>query len=253
MLDNFYLRSLYSFFLNSLSEKFTLTSTRLRRMAMLWLGQALPETVRDFDLSAMKERLRNLEGAINIEWDRLLSGKEGNSKVALIMHCQVLIKQHHKPAAVVLHQYQAVLKKLEEDQEFMEGAMTSAQKERVRVELKQFKDICRLNFKDGVTEALSAQHLGLVENFEQECPLMIDDILKTLLISESARRSMIKTLQHRKKCGINALTCLLSVRNQRCENDINLAFGMICVTYGGGKQFINMLHAIGLTPSWDKL
>lgn len=87
ILDNFYLRSLYSFFLNSLSEKFTLTSTRLRRMAMLWLGQALPETVRDFDLSAMKERLRNLEGAINIEWDRLLSGKEGNSKVALIMHC----------------------------------------------------------------------------------------------------------------------------------------------------------------------
>ena len=59
------------------------------------------------------------------------------------MHCQALIKQHQKLAAVVLQQYQAVLKKLEEDQEFMEGVMILAQKERVGVELKRFEDICR--------------------------------------------------------------------------------------------------------------
>ena len=223
-------------------------------MALLRLGQTLPETVREFDVSAMKEKLTELEGAINLEWDRLLSEKEGNSRAALIMHCQALITQHQELTAVVLQQYQAVLKKLEEDQEFMEGAMTSAQKERVGVELKRFEDICRLNLKDGVTEALldNSTFATVVEKFEQECPL-IDDIVKTLLITESAKRSFIKTPQHKKKCGINALACLLSVRNQRCENNINLAFGMMCVTYGGGKQFINMLHAMGLTPSWDKL
>ena len=44
------------------------------------------------------------------------------NRAALIMHCQALIKQHQELAAVVLQQYQAVFKKLEEDQEFMEGA-----------------------------------------------------------------------------------------------------------------------------------
>ena len=144
------------------------------------------------------------------------------------MHCQVLIKQHQELAAVVLQQYQAVFKRLEEDQEFMEGVMILAQKERVEVELKRFEDIWRLNLKDGVTEALldSSTFATVVEPFEQGCP-MIDDILKTLLITESARRSIIKTLSIRRR-GINALACLLSVQNQRCENDINLAFGMIC-------------------------
>ena len=66
-----------------------------------------------------------------------------HNRAALIMHCQALIKQHQKLAAVVLQQYQAVLKKLEEDQEFMEGVMILAQKERVAVELKRFEDICR--------------------------------------------------------------------------------------------------------------
>ena len=66
-----------------------------------------------------------------------------HNRAALIMHCQALIKQHQKLAAVVLQQYQAVLKKLEEDQEFMEGVMILAQKERVGVELKRFEDISR--------------------------------------------------------------------------------------------------------------
>ena len=80
-------------------------------MALLQLGQALPKTVREFDVSAMKEKLMELEGAINVQWDRLLSEKEGNSRAALILHCQALITQNQELTAVVLQQYQAMLKK----------------------------------------------------------------------------------------------------------------------------------------------
>ena len=36
-------------------------------MALLQLGQALPETVREFDVSAMKETLMELEGLLSYE------------------------------------------------------------------------------------------------------------------------------------------------------------------------------------------
>ena len=63
--------------------------------------------------------MTELKGGINLEWDRLLYEKEGNSRAALIMHCQALITQHQELTVVVLQQYQAVLKKQEEDQEFI--------------------------------------------------------------------------------------------------------------------------------------
>ena len=55
------------------------------------------------------------------------------------------------------------------------------------------------------------------------------------------------------KCGTNALALLLSVRNQKFNNDVRLVFGLLCITYVAGKQFINLLHKIGLTPHWDTM
>jgi hypothetical protein len=54
-------------------------------------------------------------------------------------------------------------------------------------------------------------------------------------------------------CGVNTLVLLLSARNQKFGNDIRLLFGLLSVTYGAGKQYINMLNSIGLTPHWDTM
>ena len=55
------------------------------------------------------------------------------------------------------------------------------------------------------------------------------------------------------KCGVNALALLLSVPNQKFSNNVRLLFGVLCISYGAGKQFINMLNAMGLSPHWDTM
>ena len=83
---------------------------------------------------------------------------------------------------------------------------------------------------------------------------MIYSVLHTLLLSGfDLRQRFHKTPRYKMTCGVHNLVLLLSVRNQKFGNDIRLLFGLLSVTYGAGKQFINMLHSIGLTPHWDTM
>ena len=84
-----------------------------------------------------------------------------------------------------------------------------------------------------------------------KCPLIFS-ILQTLLVAD-ARKRVHKTPEHKLKCGVNALALLFSVRNQKFSNDVRLLFGLLCISYGAGKQFINMPNAIGLSPHWDTM
>ena len=90
-----------------------------------------------------------------------------------------------------------------------------------------------------------------MQNFEDKCPLL-HNVLETLLVTDYRKRTH-KTQEYKIMCGVNALALLLSVRNQKCKNEIRLLLGLVCITYGAGKQFINLLNAIGLTPHWDSL
>ena len=91
----------------------------------------------------------------------------------------------------------------------------------------------------------------LLENVKDMCPL-IYSILKFLLVSDTRKR-VHKSPDYKMKCGTNALALLLSVRNQKFNNDVRLVFGLLCISYGAGKQFVNLLHKIGLTPHWDTM
>ena len=81
---------------------------------------------------------------------------------------------------------------------------------------------------------------------------LIFSILQTLLASDPRKR-VHKSPDYKIKCGINALALLLSVHNEKFSNDVRLVFGLLCVSYGAGKQFVNMLHKIGLTSHWDTM
>ena len=91
----------------------------------------------------------------------------------------------------------------------------------------------------------------LLEKFEEKCPLLFD-LLQTLLVTDHRKR-VHKTLEYKLTCGVNTLALLLSVKNQKFNNDIRLLFGLTCITFGAGKQFVNLLNAIGLSPHWDTL
>ena len=106
---------------------------------------------------------------------------------------------------------------------------------------------------DGDIECFNNERVlpKLLEDIEKKCPLIFS-ILQTLLVAD-VRKRVHKTPEHKLKCGVNALALLLSVGNQKFSNDVRLLFGLLCISYGAGKQFINMLNAIGLSPHWDTM
>lgn len=153
-------------------------------------------------------------------------------------------------ALVTLYQNKiAKLKECEEDEQ-----ITALQKEQIAKEMKAMEDICSLGLKGtgDIKSILDKNVFGeLLENFEEKC-LLLHSVIQKLLVTDDRRR-VHKTPVYKLTCGVNALALLLSVRNQKCKNDVRLLLGLVCITYGAGKQFINLLNTTGLTPHWDTL
>lgn len=218
------------------------------------MSNVLPESVGDNRIESIKSQMDALEEAMNAEWERLIAETEGSVKAnALSLHCRALVREYNELVTVLLLQYEAVISNLKEDKEVLDSAMITGQKIRVQEEMKAFEGVVGLGLRNNAEAVLDGQvFLNVMTQFKERCPLL-EDILSTLLVTGTARRSILKTPEYRMKCGVNALACLLSVRTQYPNNDVNLVFGLMCITYGAGKQFINMLHAMGLTPCWDSL
>ena len=132
--------------------------------------------------------------------------------------------------------------------------MSSSQKVKIEKEFAEMEQMCFFGLKEeaGVEDIFTTELFSnLLNAFEENCPLL-HSILETLLVIDSRRR-VYKTAEYKLTCGVHALSLLLSVKNQKCSNDVRLLLGLVCVTYGAGKQFINLLNSIGLTPHWDTM
>lgn len=148
--------------------------------------------------------------------------------------------------------YENDIEKLEMRQS--EDPLSTSQKEQILNEVKELECLCSIGLKlDGdISQAVDdGLFRRLLENVKDTCPL-IYSILQCLLVSDTRKR-VHKSPDYKMKCGINALALLLSVRNQKFNNDVRLVFGLLCISYGAGKQFVNLLHKIGLTPHWDTM
>ena len=93
---------------------------------------------------------------------------------------------------------------------------------------------------------------GFVTNIQDHCPL-INSILDSLVGSSKPERNVMKTNEYKFKCASHALAALLNIRSSKTSSEFPLLFGLLCISYGGGKQFINMLNAIGLSLHWDTM
>jgi len=134
----------------------------------------------------------------------------------------------------------------------------SAQQKRVLIkEMDVVKDNCNLGYrtgqlKYGEQEVTTNVFANLATSITNDCPL-INDILETLIGSKEKDSNKIKTHDFKMRCAGHALSGLVTLANQKYANDIQLFFGLLCMSYGAGKQFINMLNAIGLSLHWDSL
>ena len=192
-------------------------------------------------LSLIGEEINAAFSSSNIEVARTLSSKYNLS-----------LQSYFKLNSALVTLYENKIKKLESNEG--EIPISMSQKEQIAKEMKEMEKICCLGVKEDpdVAGVFKRNIFGnLLEKFEEKCPLLFD-LLQTLLLTDSRKR-VHKTPEYKLTCGVNTLALLLNVRNQKCNNDIRLLFGLICITYGAGKQFVNLLNAMGLSPHWDTL
>ena len=83
----------------------------------------------------------------------------------------------------------------------------------------------------------------LVNNVAEKFPFLFD-IVKTLFPTDDQRKE---------KGAVHSLSLLMSLRNNKCKNDVTLVFTILLAAYGAGTRMVNMLNKIGLTLHWDTL
>ncbi len=203
----------------------------------------------------MQNQVKDLEHSLLKTGEDITAALNGsNTELAKKLNAKqnLNLQQYFKYQSALVNLYQQKITKLQATQE--EVHISLSQKMQIMKEMQVMEGLCNLGLKgSGDTGSVLDQNIFdlLHLNFEDKCPLL-HSVLETLLVTDSRRR-VHKTPEYKITCGVNALALLLSVRNQKCKNDVRLLFGLVSITYGAGKQFVNLLNTIGLAPHWDTL
>jgi len=135
--------------------------------------------------------------------------------------------------------------------------LTQQQAQTISQEIKTLEEICNLGVRTcqdvDVSELISPTLFQeFVTAVKDKCSLL-RNIVETLVISNTSERNVVKTNEHKLLSGHHALALLLNVRNSKCQNDFPLLFGLLCLSYGAGKKFINMLQSVGMSLHYNSL
>jgi hypothetical protein len=134
--------------------------------------------------------------------------------------------------------------------------LNAEQQQEIKVEMKKLAELSNKGYRTGKfwtdTNIPNDIFMSFLEEVVSTCPL-ITSVVECLVVSNKQDRNVHKTTQYKLLCASQSLSVLLNIRNSRAKNDFVLFFGMLCVSYGAGKQFINMLSSLGLSLHWDTL
>ena len=121
--------------------------------------------------------------------------------------------------------------------------------------MKVLETLCDLNTRDG-SEAFDSVTPALFQEFtkavQENCPF-IHEVIEALVVSNLHERNVYKTNSHKMLCGLQSLAFMVNIRNSKARNSFPLLFGLMCISYGSGKQFIDMLQSMGLSLHWNTM
>ena len=204
----------------------------------------------------IQQRLVANEEVMKQIWQQLSIATEG------LIEVQVLLAEFTREAQererlmkTLLTSFENELANARADVEHVK--LTRQQTETVVTEIKILEEICNLGVRscqdvdlgEVITPSLFNEYVDAVK---ERCPLL-RNIVETLVVTNATERNVHKTNEQKVLCGHHALALLLNVRNSKCMKDFPLLFGLLCVSYGAGKQCINMLQSIGISLHYDSL
>ena len=209
----------------------------------------------DAQIDMMQEQISMCDGQMQELWPVLMDNIQNHSagklkQVAEQLKVEQENKEKYMLALVKLYQFQVEI--IHTSGQYI-GA---EQKQAIDAEMKKLEDLSNKGYKTGKfsleTEIPDSLFTTFLEEIIENCPL-ITSVLECLLVFNRKERNINKTGAYKMLCASQSLAVLLNVRNSRRTNDFVFLFGILWVSYGAGKQFINMLSALGLTLHWDTL
>ena len=191
-------------------------------------------------------------GQISNVWRELQAAVTNEDPVAnLLDEYAEVSRQNNEYIAGLIHLYEQELKKLKEES----CDLTPSQIAQLKVELDEFERLCNMGVRSQFGMEKFSLHdnlLGdLTDRVKVKCPL-ITSMLNALVTSETDRNNM-RTNAVKFMDATHALNFLLNMKSKHNKNDFALLFGLMAISYGAGKQFIKMLHSMGLSLQWETL
>ena len=119
------------------------------------------------------------------------------------------------------------------------------------------EEICDQNIR-GCSVLESAESINptlfkeMLEALSEKCPLVYE-MLESLVVSNPRSRNILKTSTHKILCGLQTIGFMSNIRNSKTRNCFPLMFGLLCISYGAGERFINMLQSMGLSLHWNTM
>ena len=199
------------------------------------------------------QNLQASESAICQIWSALVErNNEGKDITKLIMDYTREAKTRDSLLKILINAYKSEISRLK-----MEGShdqLSKRQKSTIREEMKVLERLCDTNIRDGSSqEAYDSVSPHLFKEFTEEvqerCPL-IHEVIETLVISNQQERNVYKTNSHK---ILQSLAFMVNIRNSKARNSFPLLFGLLCVSYGAGKQFTDTLQSMGLSVHWNTM
>jgi len=180
---------------------------------------------------------------------------EGKELTELLMAYTKEAKTRDNLLKTLVNAYESEISKLKMDSSRQH--LSQQQKTTIREEMKVIECLCDTNTRDGSSqEAYDSVTPSLFQDFaevvQERCPL-IHEVIQALVISNVHERNVHKTNSHKMMCGLQLLAFMVNVRNSNARNCFPLLFGLMCISYGAGKQFIDMMQSMGLSLHWNTM
>lgn len=138
-----------------------------------------------------------------------------------------------------------------------EDHLSGHQKATIKDEIRVLEGLCNTNIRYGsaqeayenITPSIFKE---ITQAVQERCPL-IHEVIEALVISNQQECNVYKTNSHKMLCGLQTLAFMGNIRNSNARNCFSLIFGLLCISYGAGKQFIDMLQSMGLSLHWNTM
>ena len=120
-------------------------------------------------------------------------------------------------------------------------------KREIQTEVQEFEKTLKLGLRTETEIKIDGTlFANLSQTLREQC-LLIYAIVETLLLTISEGRIAADRRVH---SASHALAILCSLKSQRLSNDFKLLFTLLCVSFGVGMRFVNVLNRVGFTVSW---